>query len=390
MDGLNVAVFLDFENLAISAETVYSGQNRPLGIEPIIRLAESKGEMRIRKAYADWSKDLFAQYQPSLMDKGFEMIHLPATNTQGKNGSDVRLAIDVMEMLEQYPYIDTIVIGSGDTDFIPLIQRLRSRGKTVIVLGFEHSVGNLVKRNSAEFISLETLLGKAEPAQGPAWEEERKQGRALLQQYIQTRDEIGPVLMAKLKQQLLRIDPAFSEKKLGFSSFKSFIESMVGDLVIEVLTEQETLPMVVLREKEGDMITSSIQVKANALRFLSKKLRYLSEPERRMLMAEALFVLFQERRQMSMTEMFDAVYDYLDQSLPKTDIKKYVNTLFTGGTFETADNREELPLLARPFTLGATYNSPESIDFVYIRRVSEILQSRYQELPSGEILELLM
>ncbi|MEL6843165.1 MAG: NYN domain-containing protein, partial [Bacteroidota bacterium] len=158
MEGGNVAIYLDFENLAISADTVYPSRVGPLSIDPIVEFALDKGAIRIKRAYADWSRDLFAQYQPKLMEKGFELIHLPATNLQGKNGSDVRLAIDVMEMLEQFSDIDFVIIGSGDTDFIPLIQRLRSRGKTVLVLGFEHSVGNLVKLNSAAFKSLEELL----------------------------------------------------------------------------------------------------------------------------------------------------------------------------------------------------------------------------------------
>ncbi len=160
----NVAIYLDFENLALSADTVYPSKTRPLLIEPIVDYATTKGNIAIKRAYADWSKTMFMQYQSMLMQQGFELVHLPETNSQGKNGSDVRLAIDVMEHLEMYPKVNTIVIGSGDSDFVPLIQRVRMRSKEVIAMGFEHSVGRLVKINSVEFKPLEELLGRPEEA----------------------------------------------------------------------------------------------------------------------------------------------------------------------------------------------------------------------------------
>ncbi|MEL7339425.1 MAG: NYN domain-containing protein, partial [Bacteroidota bacterium] len=385
---------LDFENLAISADTVYPSQVGPLSIEPIIKFALDQGAIRIKRAYADWSRDLFAQYQPKLMEKGFELIHLPATNLQGKNGSDVRLAIDVMEMLEQFPDIDFVIIGSGDTDFIPLIQRLRSRGKTVLVLGFEHSVGNLVKLNSAAFKSLEELLGmprenvpRSERSIDPAMMET---GRDLLQRFIQTRTENGPILMARLKQQLMRLQPDFSEKELGFSSFKSFVEAMEGDLVERIEMQHDTLPLVHLQEEEGEEPPTTANHRDQAERFLSKKLRYITASSRRHEMANGLLALYDDHLAISMNEMFDLLYKYLEQQQPKTDIKKYVNTLFTGGAFEPREPNLNGPLLARPFKLKAAYRDVESIDQIYIQRVSEILQSRYPDLPPFEILDLLV
>lgn len=394
MEGGNVAIYLDFENLAISADTVYPSQVGPLSIDPIVEFALDQGAIRIKRAYADWSRDLFAQYQPKLMEKGFELIHLPATNLQGKNGSDVRLAIDVMEMLEQFPDIDFVIIGSGDTDFIPLIQRLRSRGKTVLVLGFEHSVGNLVKLNSAAFKSIEELLGmprenvpRSERTIDPAMLET---GRDLLHRFIQTRTENGPILMARLKQQLMRLQPDFSEKELGFSSFKSFVEAMEGDLVERIEMQHDTLPLVHLQEEDGAEPPTTANHRDQAERFLSKKLRYIPASSRRFEMARGLLALYHDHEAISMNEMFDLLYNHLDQQQPKTDIKKYVNTLFTGGAFEPREPNLNGPLLARPFKLKAAYQDVESIDQIYIQRVSEILQSRYPDLPPFEILDLLV
>lgn len=392
MEGPNVAIYLDFENLAISAETVYPSKEKPLDIQPIIDFATSKGNICVRKAYADWSKKLFARYQSMLMEQGFELIHLPETSQQGKNGSDVRLAIDVIEHLAFYPDIDTVMIGSGDTDFIPLIQRVRSRSKTVIVMGFEHSVSRLVKRNSAEFKSLEELLGKPEeesPSSDLKEEIEISYGRDLLVRYIKSRNDDEPVLMAKLKQHLLRLDPSFSEKELGFSSFKKFLKALKGDLVEKIDMANHTLPIVYLRDSYEDE-PKQTDKKDKARHFLTKKLRYQKDAPKRMEMSEILHEGFREQPAMSMNDMFSFLDEKIGGDLPKTEIRKYINTLFTGGAFASNDDETQGPLLARPFQLNETVSNPDKLDQVYIRRISEILQSRYDNLSDQDILELLI
>ncbi|MEO1448373.1 MAG: NYN domain-containing protein [Bacteroidota bacterium] len=397
MEGQNVAIYLDFENLAISAETVYPSRNKPLAIEPLVDFAASKGNVCLKKAYADWSKETFAKYQGRLMEQGFELIHLPGTNAQGKNGADVRLAVDVMEYIEFFPGIDSIVIGSGDTDFIPLIQRLRARGKEVIVMGFEHSVGTLVKRNSVEFKSLEKLIGTPEeesPTRDLAAEIDPTKGRDLMMRFIRAYSDEEPILMSQLKQRLLRLDSTFSEKELGFTSFKDFIQSLVGDLVLRIDHRQDTLPVVYLNPQAPGLHEASHAAppdpQHHAVQFLSKKLRYQNDAPRRMAMSHALYQSFQETEPLSMNEMFDHIYSYMEGAVPKTDIKKFINTLFTGGAFKPYGKKGSGPLLSRPFRLDESIESVEGLDQIYIRRVSEILQSRYTELESHEILELLI
>ncbi|MEM7657692.1 MAG: NYN domain-containing protein [Bacteroidota bacterium] len=396
MEGQNVAIYLDFENLAISADAVYPSQARPLRLQPIVDFAASKGTVFLKKAYADWSKNIFAQYQNKLLEQGFELVHLPATNKQGKNGSDVHLAVDVMEYMALSPSLDTYIIGSGDTDFIPLIQRLRTRGKRVIVIGFEHSVGPLVKRNSTEFRTLESLLGQPEigsPSGDLHESPDPSYGRQLMLRFIQSSEETDPVLMSQLKQNLLRLDPSFSEKDLGFSNFKSFVRSMVGDLVEKIDTEHTTLPVVHLKEPSAMTSTKepiSETDRDNAMQFLSRKLRYQKEAPLRQDMSQALFASFSQQAVMSMNEMFEKIHEALGNELAKTDIRKYINTLFTGGAFAPHNEEAEGPLLSRPFELVEDVAGAEDLDEIYIRRVSEILQSRYADLPSREILELLI
>jgi hypothetical protein len=92
MSETNVAIYLDFENLAISAEQVYPSKDMPLNLRPILDYAASLGNICIKKAYADWLKPAMSQYQRTLVESGFELVHLPETTSQGKNGGDVRLA----------------------------------------------------------------------------------------------------------------------------------------------------------------------------------------------------------------------------------------------------------------------------------------------------------
>ncbi len=385
MEQHRVAVYLDFENLAISAETVQSGQ--ALQIESIISHAASKGHISIRQAYADWSKELFVQYQSTLIELGFELIHLPGSHMQGKNGADVRLAIDVMEHLESYPDINTIVIGSGDSDFIPLIQRLQARNKQVIIIGFEHSVAQLIKKNSSEFRSIESLSLHTDQVNGHANSSRYSlgYGKELLEKTIKLRKLQNPILMARLKQQMLKVDPEFSEKQMGFSSFKQFLQALKGDLINKIDTQEDTLPQVYL-SMENEKGSESLE---HAENFLYKKIRYRTDTEQRLFIAKSLLEKMQDQYAMSMDQMFDYVYEKLDGSLSKADIRKYINTLFTGGAFKFDEDRQEEPLLLRPLRLDKDIDHPEALDQIYIRRIIEILQRRYQNLSDTDILELL-
>jgi uncharacterized protein (TIGR00288 family) len=385
----SVAVYLDFENLAISAEAVYPSQNKPLQIEPIVDFAARKGTVAIKKAYADWSKQVFAKYQGLLMEQGFELIHLPETNVQGKNGSDVRLAVDVMEQLELLPSIQTIMIGSGDSDFIPVIQRVRSRSKEVILIGFEHSVGRLVKINSTEFKSLEELIGMPDKdsLSGDMVEDvDENYGRTLMIRFMKVGDTDDPVPMSRLKLDLLRLDSAFSERRLGFGSFKQFVESFQGTLVEKIVRDKETgLPVVFFNEAPEDKGVQKNEHK-EAQRFLQKNLRFLSDPAKRKTLTESLFATIRSQKQMSMTEMADQIHDK-SLKVAKADIRKFINTLFSGGAFYQLST--EGPLLNRQFQFKDYIQDARAVDRIYIRRIREILKNKYAALDEKELAELL-
>jgi len=392
MEDKKVAIYLDFENLAISAEEVYPSKDKPLLIGPVVDFATTKGNVCIKKAYADWSKDFFAQYQNMLMEQGFELVHLPATNLQGKNGSDVRLAIDVMENLELFQTINTIILGSGDTDFVPLIQRIRARGMMVITIGFDHSVGSLVKINSAEFKSLEELIGKPEEESlctDIDQEQDSAFGRELLLRYIRNQSDDEPVLLATLKQDLLRLDPSFSEKKLGFSSFKKFIKSFVGDIVDRIEATQKDGSSLIVYFKDVDMVQNKqVNLKDEVQSFIAKNIRFQKNKAKRQAISKLLLEEFKENKEMTMSQMIDLISEKL-KNTAKVDIRKFINTLFSGKAFEQSAKGQRRPLLFRPMKLKETANSPEILEQMYLNRVAEILKNRYSSLTDDEIAELL-
>ncbi len=386
----NVVLFLDFENLALSADEVYPSKEKPLDIGPIMDFAASKGNLCIKKAYADWSYSSYSQYQKNLAEYGFELIHLPATTTQGKNGSDVRLAIDVMENMELFKTINVFIIGSGDTDFIPLIQRILARGKRVIILGFDHSVGSLLKKNCSEYKSIEELIGKPdEDSFMPEFDshKEESDGKKLLKRYVKTRNDDGPILMTTLKQHLLRLDPSFSEKKLGYSSFKRFLESLKGEIVDKI--EKGDYPGIhfVYLFDVNDSTEIETNYSEEAKKFLKKNIRYIKAKDKRLELCNLLFNEFKKKKEMSMFEMIDSIHSsYTLQPKPKkVEIRKFINTLFTAKTFIPSKNFMSGPLLSRPLLLNDSIVSPNELDQKYLNRVQEILESRYPTLSEPEI-----
>ncbi|WP_287585912.1 NYN domain-containing protein [Candidatus Borrarchaeum sp.] len=388
MSDENVAIYLDFENLALSAEEVYPSKEKPLSLGPLVDFATSKGNICIKRAYADWSKHIFAQYQRSLMEHGFEMIHLPATTSQGKNGSDVRLAIDAMENLELFKIINIIIICSGDTDFIPLIQRILARGKKVIVLGFEHSVGPLIKSSGTEFKSIDEILGAPEKdslSSDLTEEMNISLGKDLMIRYIKSKSDDEPVLMAKLKQDLLRLDPSFSEKRLGFRSFKDFVESFIGEIVEKIdLTDQQ--PKIYFAEMELPEV-QPVDLKADAKSFLKKNLRYINDSSQRLKLFTILFEVFRKNLSMSMHQMIDILFNDTNE-IPKITIRKFINTLFTGNTFISSEKEMGGPLLSRPFRLKETIKNPAGLEIFYMSRIVEILNNRFPDLSDDEITEI--
>lgn len=394
MDEENIAVYLDFENLVLSAEEVYPSKEKALSLGPIIEYISSRGNICIKKSYADWSKQIFSRYQRSLIEYGFEMIHLPATTAKGKNGADVRLAIDAIENMASNQIIDTFVIGSGDTDFLALIQRIRSRGKKVIILGFEHSAGALIKTSSSEFKSLDELLGKPEKeslSSDLIQEVNNSYGRDLMVRYVKNIDDDEPVQMSKIKIYLLRLDPSFSEKKFGFPTFKKFVESLIGDVVDRIEASPDSgLPIVFFNVDETPVGSERKEenMSDDANRFLIKNLRYLDKSSDRIKISQLLINIFHEKEEISMHDMIEDIFSKT-RGMTKINIRNFINTLFIGSSFVSVKDKATGSLLTRPFKLDQSIQNPEILEQKYQNRILEILTNRFPDLNEETLKEML-
>src|SRR5438067_2491953 len=146
-----LAVFIDFENLALG----FQGRRDRFDIERVLERLVEKGKIVCKKAYADWSR--FATYTAPLHECAIELVEIPRRGQSGKNSADIRLCVDAMDLAYSKEHIDTFVIVSGDSDFSPLVSKLKENGKHVIGLGMQESTSELLRDNCDVFIYYEDL-----------------------------------------------------------------------------------------------------------------------------------------------------------------------------------------------------------------------------------------
>src|SRR5437899_8651933 len=152
----SLAIFIDFENLALG----FHGRRDRFDIVRVLERLVEKGKIVAKKAYADWGR--FQQFTHSLHEAAIELIEIPRRGQTGKNSADIRLCVDAMDLAYAKSHIDTFVVLSGDSDFSPLVSKLKELGKHVIGLGMQDSTSDLLRDNCDEFIYYEDL------AHGPA------------------------------------------------------------------------------------------------------------------------------------------------------------------------------------------------------------------------------
>src|SRR5437773_4229593 len=191
----SLAVFIDFENLALG----FQGRRDRFDIERVLERLVEKGKVVVKKAYADWSR--FSGYTQPLHEAAIELIEIPKRSQTGKNSADIRLCVDAMDLAYSKEHIDTFVIVSGDSDFSPLVSKLKENGKHVIGLGMQQSTSELLRDNCDEFIYYEDL-GK-HPPMAPALnaqlpETKKKAFALLMESMLALRRENKEVLWSSM------------------------------------------------------------------------------------------------------------------------------------------------------------------------------------------------
>jgi uncharacterized protein (TIGR00288 family) len=263
-DEERIALFLDYENLAIGAREARGAA--PLDFRPIADALAERGRVVVRRAYADWSR--FGDDRRELTRHHVELIEIPQRmGVIRKNAADIKMAVDAIELSFERDYITTFVLGTGDSDFTPLVHKLRELNKRVIGIGIEASTSALLPPACDEFLFYERLEGlepiapkraskaparrkraaaetAAEPepeAEEPAHPTEADLG-VLVTQTLSglERSTGGPVLASMLKRTILRKDPTFSETTYGFRGFVELLRHLADRGVIELGTGSNT------------------------------------------------------------------------------------------------------------------------------------------------------
>jgi len=243
MEEERIALFVDFENLAIGVREALGGME--FDFEPIGNALAERGRVVTRKAYADWG--MFSDARQRLTRAHIELIEIPQRmGASRKNAADIKMAVDAIEVAFERDYVTTFVICSGDSDFTPLVHKLRELNKKVIGVGVKASTSALLPPACDEFLFYENLDG-VEPrrtTERPEEGEEQVDDSTTpeLASLITTtlsgllRSGGGEVLASSLKRALLRKDSTFSEADYGFRAFGELLNHLAGQGVIE-LTE---------------------------------------------------------------------------------------------------------------------------------------------------------
>jgi uncharacterized protein (TIGR00288 family) len=241
----SLAIFIDFENLALG----FQGRRERFEIHRVLERLVEKGKIVAKKAYADWSR--FSLYTAPLHEAAIELIEIPRRGQTGKNSADIRLCVDAMDLAYSKEHIDTFVVVSGDSDFSPLVSKLKELGKHVIGLGMQQSTSDLLRDNCDEFIYYEDL-GQS-PALEPAInsklpETKRKAFALLMESLLALRRENKEVLWSSMiKDTMKRKKPSFNEAYHGYRTFSELLEDAQKEGLLELDTDRRSRTYVVTR-----------------------------------------------------------------------------------------------------------------------------------------------
>ena len=237
----NMALFCDFENVALG---VQDAKYERFDIGKVIERLLLKGSIVVKKAYCDW--DRYKAFKAPMHEASFELIEIPHVRQSGKNSADIRMVVDALDLCYTKAHVDTFVIISGDSDFSPLVSKLRENAKRVIGVGVKNSTSDLLIANCDEFIFYDDLVREqkktaarraprkpAAAAEGAApakkGDDARRQEALDLiaetvEALISERGEDEKVWGSMVKQALKRRKPGFSESYYGFRSFNGLLE----------------------------------------------------------------------------------------------------------------------------------------------------------------------
>ena len=263
----NMAVFCDFENVALG---VQDAKYEKFDIKVVLEKLLVKGNIVVKKAYCDWAR--YKEFKAPMHEAAFELIEIPHVRQSGKNSADIRMVVDALDLCYTKAHVDTFVIVSGDSDFSPLVSKLRENNKTVIGVGVKASTSDLLIKNCDEFIFYDDLVRatearrrsaakKSEPkkterkkaekhaeAANDGGEEaaaRRKQAAIDLvletvEELIEARGADARIFASMVKQALKRRRPEFNESYHGYKGFTALLDDAAARGLLTVTRDEKT------------------------------------------------------------------------------------------------------------------------------------------------------
>ena len=251
-ESRSLAVFCDFENVALGVREAKYAQ---FDMDKVLERLLLKGSIVVKKAYCDWER--YKEFKPAMHAASFEMIEIPHLRQSGKNSADIRMVVDALDLCYTKEHVDTFVIVSGDSDFSPLVSKLRENAKTVIGVGVKNSSSDLLINNCDEFIYYDDLVRQDEQKRraakkrkeaAPTGEEKSSDKKQeafdvvleTLNALIAERGAEEKIWGSMVKQALKRRKPGFNESYYGFRAFSDLLEEMQQKALIKLDPDEKS------------------------------------------------------------------------------------------------------------------------------------------------------
>jgi uncharacterized protein (TIGR00288 family) len=257
-ETINMALFCDFENIALG---VKEAEFPKFDIDKVFERLLLKGNIVVKKAYCDWAR--YKEFKTPMHEASFELIEIPHVRQSGKNSADIRMVVDALDLCYTKEHVDTFVIISGDSDFSPLVSKLRENNKTVIGVGVKSSTSDLLIANCDEFIFYDDLArrrkaekkprkmqakkpagNKSAKAAPPPVEDKKQEAWDLVvetyEALVEERGEGENIWGSMIKQTLKRRNPGFSESYYGFRSFGQLLEEAGANGILQLERDERS------------------------------------------------------------------------------------------------------------------------------------------------------
>ncbi|XOF34435.1 MAG: NYN domain-containing protein [Candidatus Electrothrix sp. YB6] len=353
----NVAVYWDFENIHISLsslkmgeswykDNMYSKQPAFIDIRKIMDYISSIGEVNINKSYANWS--FFHAYSFELQNYSIDLIQMYHCGKYGKNGSDIRIAIDILDDCIQQPHLDTIVLISGDSDYISIAQKVRQRGKRIIGIGVQETTNQFWIKACNKFKFYSALIKEDDISENGSQEDFDDAKNLLIKalKIIFSESGSSSAPRVSIKPVMLRLDPSFDENNYGCSNFTEFLNQCQESIVIKESDKDVTVS---LRSSSKHVETPSVQVPHLYEIILKKQKIRLVRPEIMKQGIKDTFDIFHEEK------IFSSYRDYrnnllirLKKTIPDiqdTDAAKIKDLIYKAFCFKVNSENKSVSLV---------------------------------------------